>query len=525
MQSQAHGISRHDVRQYINALGLLFILASVAFTQQKSVVLKSQAPEHSPFMLQRNMSDEQLWDAFLLVKKANSGDPVAQHELGLRYLFGKDFSADTVKAAYWIGKAALKEMYSAKYNYGILLNNGWGVEWNPFEAFRQFKSAAVHGFTAAEFAYGLFQTDNLVVPRNYSGAYRWIKMAADSGLTPAKEILNEFEKSGIMARIQMQPEESISTGRQKNHAASSGHRKSTIHPVFLDFTTDSLPSADNETLLKEAIAMGDDQTKNILDSSNFSYTDSLLNIVTIKALEDAGIAGSPEALTMLGRLYEQGIVLQKDSIAAGFYYLQAVRFDSPRAPTLLRDLIQRPGYFSRLKEHVESGDPVAEVIWAGLVEFGFDRQITEEQAFTFLEDAKEKNFPAAIVQLGTCYYSGRWVKQDRVKALELLRRAEELGSRDAQIRLCIIELKDNQDTLKLCGCFNLLQLAVHDGSVLAEAIIGYGYEKGIGVKQNKPEAVKYYRQAARRGSQIAYEALKRSYDELRPKELEFQLEE
>lgn len=518
-------ISRRDINKYINVLILIFLLAQVAFSQQKSLMLKNQTAEYSSFIVQRNMLDEQLWDSFLLVKKANSGDPVAQHVLGLRYLLGQDFSADTVKAAYWINKAAEKNVFSAQYNYGILLNNGWGVGWNPFEAFRNFKKAAMQGLTDAEYVYGLFHTDNLVVPRNYSEAYHWIKIAADSGYSPAKEILNEFEKRGIIARIKTQSIESKSATVQGSMIATPTNSQPTIHPIFIDFTPDSLPSSDNETLFKEAMAYGGEQTKNIIDSSTFYYSESLFNFKTIQAIEDAGKAGSPEALTMLGRMYEQGVGLKADSVAAGFYYLQAMRFDSPHAPKLLWDIIQKPGYFSRLKEQIDAGDPLAEVVWAGLVEFGFDHQLTEVQAFTLLENGAKKNFPAAITQLSICYYSGRWVKQDKLIAINLLQRAERLGNRDAQIRLYAIELKDNQDADKMDEYFNLLQQAAGDGSVLAETIIGYAYENGRGVRQNKPEAIKYYRKATNRGSQIAYNALVRLYDEIRPKDLEFQIQE
>jgi TPR repeat protein len=56
----------------------------------------------------------------------------------------------------------------------------------------------------------------------------------------------------------------------------------------------------------------------------------------------------------------------------------------------------------------------------------------------------------------------------------------------------------------------------NDGSILAQFTLGYCYENGIGVKKNLPNAVKYYRNAAQRGNQFAYEQLKRLYNNLRP---------
>ncbi|HET6273421.1 MAG TPA: hypothetical protein VFG32_10600, partial [Bacteroidota bacterium] len=37
----------------------------------------------------------QLWQVFMLERKANAGDVLAQHELGIRYLLGRGVGADT----------------------------------------------------------------------------------------------------------------------------------------------------------------------------------------------------------------------------------------------------------------------------------------------------------------------------------------------------------------------------------------------------------------------------------------------
>src|SRR5438128_1313201 len=74
----------------------------IAAEQRRSLVLKADSPGGNPFRLKHDHSSEELWDAFMLVKQANAGDAVAEHELGLHYLIGKDFSADSQKAVHWI---------------------------------------------------------------------------------------------------------------------------------------------------------------------------------------------------------------------------------------------------------------------------------------------------------------------------------------------------------------------------------------------------------------------------------------
>jgi len=66
-----------------------------------------------------------------------------------------------------------------------------------------------------------------------------------------------------------------------------------------------------------------------------------------------------------------------------------------------------------------------------------------------------------------------------------------------------------------------LQNAARRGSVLAEFALGFCYETGRGLPQNKGEAARFYRNSAQRGSQDAYRALVRLHDEIRPHDKEF----
>ena len=69
----------------------------------------------------------------------------------------------------------------------------------------------------------------------------------------------------------------------------------------------------------------------------------------------------------------------------------------------------------------------------------------------------------------------------------------------------------------------ILRSAASEGSLLAEFALGYAYEQGIGARKDLGEAASYYRTAASRGSQDAYRALRRMYDDLRPADPEFRV--
>jgi TPR repeat protein len=153
--------------------------------QKKPQAFRNYDSPSLPLVLPSTL-DLQLLEAFVLMQKANAGESPAQHELGLRYLFGKGFPADTAKAAFWIKKAANQHLPLAQFNLGILLMNGQGVEWNPFEAFCSFREAAEQDLPEALYATGIMYGENFVVPRNWRKAYQYFSRAANFGFEAAK---------------------------------------------------------------------------------------------------------------------------------------------------------------------------------------------------------------------------------------------------------------------------------------------------------------------------------------------------
>ncbi len=523
--------TRHQ--RWINGLLFLCIVAShSSFAQStggehpKSLVLKDREPEHNPFHFDIDHSRMEMWTEFMLVKDANSGDPVAQHELGLRYLMGKGFPADTPKAVYWVRKAADQNLLSARYNLGIFLNNGLSVPWNPFEAFEHFKFSAEHGMVEAEYVYGLLLTDNLTVPRNYAQAYHWIKIASDSGYAPATEVLAEFRQRGY-DRLEESSKTSARDAKTKSsHASSAPGPKSApqLHPVIVDFTSDSVVVPGKKELLQEALVDANPKLKEQLLSLSIDSTNEEPDTTGWEEIHRSAEAGNPEALTLLGHRYETGSGVRADVVSATVYYLRAVRYESASAAMRLWKMTQSDNYFATLKKMVDANAPKAQFSWAGLALFGFDRQLTEGQAIDFLNEAAHKDFPPAIVELGIRYYTGASVKQDRDHALELFDRAARLGSREALLRAAMMRLNVSRTAVPDSVLLNVLSSCKEDGSVLAEEILGYFYSAGVGVPKNIPESVMYYRKAAQRGSTVAYGALRNLYDEIRPPDAKFQIQ-
>jgi len=151
--------------------------------------------------------------------------------------------------------------------------------------------------------------------------------------------------------------------------------------------------------------------------------------------------------------------------------------------------------------------------------------ISDDQALRLIERAAEKRHLPAMVELGLCYYSGRWVSASQAKAMELWTKAAKLGSREAKIRIAITQVRSQKPDVPLEQSTETLDNATHAGSVLAQVALGYCYEYGIGVPRSRPQAARLYRSAAQRGSQDAIRALRKMHDEIRPSDKEFRVED
>ncbi len=485
-----------------------------------SPVFKNYRPPATAPVLEQSDVTYQMWQGFRVLQEANAGDPVSQFELSIRYLTGRGFKADTVKAAYWTEKAANEDHLLARYNLGIFQLNGWGTEWNPFEAFRNFRIVSEKNIKEGQYILAQLYLENLVVPKNTGEAYRWMKLAADSGYAPARESLKEFERRGF-GTADPAPAEMLQSD------SSATLQRGAIQLMFLNFSDDTVKAAPDSVLvadgMKAATLSGSEQLASAFEPVSFRSGRVFVDSVGLSALLRAAEMGSPEALTLVARRYEVGLGGEQDVVRAAYYYVRAIRLDSPRAARLLADLLQQKDFFLILKSRVGAGQPEALVVWSGLIALGFDHQLTDTQALQMLERAVTQNFPQGMVELGLCYNSGRWVKQNPKKAEDLWRRAARSGNREAELRLAINAVRGNKKNL--APAVATLAAAAKSGSVLAEFALAYCYETGAGVPRNWGEAARLYRSSGQRGSQDAYRALERMYDVLRPKEKEFRIVE
>lgn len=497
-------------------------LVSINYAQDttKSLVIKTNRPPAKYPLVKPLVYGYPLMAAYLLVQEANAGDPFAQHELALRYLFGKGFPADTTVAIKWLKKAVDKNLPYARFNYAIMLNNGVGSSWNPYLAFKNFKFAADFGMPEAEYAVGIFYTDNLVVNRDYNEAYRWIKKAADADLDYAKETLKKLKESGL---VDISFDETI-----KEEETSSLIPPGSVSLIqqdwqldYYNFESDSLDEEKGLENVQQLLNKNKNELKRIIGISDSLSFSGLSDTSATALIDMASKSGSPEALYIAGMSNYKGIEQDTNYIKAASLFLRAFRLGFTSGAKQLITLVQSEKFFKDLKDSVDRGNADAMYTWAGLIAIGFDFQLTHQQAFDLLKKAEVQNHIASIIEIGLAYYSGSIVKKDKVKAFEYWDKAAELGSLEANVRLAFSLILETQKDINFQ--LSVLQGAADEGSVLAESALGYCYENGIGVQMDKAVAANYYRKASQRGNQAAFISLKKMYDSIRPDEEIFQI--
>jgi uncharacterized protein len=487
--------------------------------QQKvdSPVFKRRALPQPPLLKTSDVLED-IWQAFLASRKANAGDPIAQQELGIRYLTGRGVEPDSGKAAYWFSKAAAQNVLAARFNLGILSFNGWGVDWNPFEAFRAFHVAAEGGMPEAQYIVGLFYAENMVVPIDFEKALYWVRKAAENGSQPAKDGLPELERSAERYAA------------QRKNAQTDSLLQTT--PSVLVTMNDTSSAPQGTTLLQSAMMAADPDMRRALGLAKLLDSKVQVDSVGLRALTAAANVGSPEAMTLLGKCSEQGLAVPVDEVVALGYFVRAARMGSPQAAELLQSLVARPHVLQNLKAKAKREDPDAECTWGALLALGFSGALYQAQAFLtpaqavqMMKKSADRGYAPAMIELGLWYFSGRWVPSDPVHAMELWRSAARVGSREAELRIAAINLQTDADSAAFARDLAVINAGMEDGSVLAEVALAYCYESGRGLPVRLPEAVRLYRVAARRGSLDAYRALRRLHDARRPKDKEFVVSE
>lgn len=126
---------------------------------------------------------------------ALNGIANARYNLGVLYQQGLGVTQDTTKAINWYKAAAAQNHPEAQYNLGIAYIEGVGTDYNPQKAASNFERAARSGILEASYNLGLIYENGLLGTPQIEEAIYWYSRAAEEGSPESKAALNQLARN------------------------------------------------------------------------------------------------------------------------------------------------------------------------------------------------------------------------------------------------------------------------------------------------------------------------------------------
>ena len=247
--------------------------------------------------------------------------------------------------------------------------------------------------------------------------------------------------------------------------------------------------------------------------SSFARADDLKDVLNgVRADQKLSYAqylakqGDADAQYYLGKMYEKGEGVIQDHVLAQMWYNLAASNGNVNGRVLrdLRATEMTPTQIAkaqRMAEYCKKTNYCDYI--SGDLKDGLKAFVKEEyaKAFKLLQPEAAIGDSTAQSTLGTMYFLGHGVTQDKKEAVRLYRKAADQGLAEAQYALGRIysegEGVDREEAAKW------FRKAAEQGEVDAQFHLGSAYSSGEGVTQDKKEAVKWFRKAAEQGHMIA----------------------
>ncbi|MDA8041342.1 MAG: tetratricopeptide repeat-containing serine protease family protein, partial [Pirellulales bacterium] len=134
---------------------------------------------------------------------AAQGDPVAQDNLGMAYMFGVGVPKNPRQAVRWWIKSAEQGDVGAQYNLALSYARGEGVAKNQRKAVNWFRKAAEQGSVDAQFILGAAYHDGRGVVADRREAYIWWSIAKAGDDEVAAEALAETNWRSTLSRSEI----------------------------------------------------------------------------------------------------------------------------------------------------------------------------------------------------------------------------------------------------------------------------------------------------------------------------------
>jgi len=145
--------------------------------------------------------DPAAMDRIIAETAAKLGEPIAMHNLGVKYYRGDGVPQDFACAVKCYQKAAELGLAASQVNLGMCYAKGEGVPQDYAMAVRWFREAANQNDPGGSFKLGVMYANGWGVPQDHKEAWRLVDFAARNGNQEALHSREDFAKRAVFAQM------------------------------------------------------------------------------------------------------------------------------------------------------------------------------------------------------------------------------------------------------------------------------------------------------------------------------------
>lgn len=354
-----------------------------------------------------------------LITRAESGDPPAQVQMGLRFISGRGVIYSVEKVREWMEKAAQAGHRTA---IGVCARNGWGRDRDLKLSFECFQEQALKGDITAVRNLGSIYEHGLGVEKDTVKAFGLYKKAAETKDPLAYLNLGVAYVNGVGTEVDLEK------GRfYLSEADKIGDCQAAYILAQLTLREGS-KSKDSRPFVRLAW----DQFSRSADAGYLPALDHLCRehkqSAPDKAFEywqKAAALGSPTGMHLVGTCYEKGIHVKADKVTPLFLYRRAAELGYADSHLRLADLLGAQPEVAR-NHWLKAGElgSGAGYHCAGL---SYEKEKDYKKANELYEMAIKLGYLGSEYQLGLNQVNGRGINQSLEKGASLILRSLKNG--------------------------------------------------------------------------------------------------
>lgn len=222
-------------------------------------------------------------------------------------------------------------------------------------------------------------------------------------------------------------------------------------------------------------------------------------LTAAKLAREAAKKGDPQAHTLMGRLYAEGLGVSKDLSTAIKWYAHGDELGDVQSTFALAVMLaegrgvkqDRKLSAELFEKAARKGHPQANYNLGLLFLKGDGKPQNSYRAAMHIRYAAEKGIAAAQYDLAGMYQNATGVEPSALEAARWLSKAAEQGMPEAQFDYAVVLLRGLGLTKDEPKAIPYLLTAAQKGLVTAQNRLAHVYAQGVGVKKDPKEAAKW----------------------------------